>query len=371
MTAPDPMLTANETERRLRSLEQWLESRLDGASDLALEHLGKPGSGFSAETIILRATWNEDGRPRDERFVLRQENPDPAIYPPQTPALDGAVEVDLQYRLMQALSAASDLPLAPLVDFEPEASLVGTPFFVMGFVDGVVPVEAPMYTLEGFFTELTPEQRTAMVDDGMRMLATVHRVDWRDAGLDWLVAPDEAPTAARQLAIWERYADDALRGREHAPLAAAFDWLRANQPEESEPALCWGDPRPGNIIWNDGLAACVTDFEAAYIGPPELDLGWWLMFDRWSHETSGLSERAPGDPTREQQIATYESLVGRSVGDMTWYELFAAARYAAIVVKVMNRWVDRGDLDADHTIWIDNPVVPCLESLLAEVGASA
>ena len=37
--------------------------------------------------------------------------------------------------------------------------MLGGEFFVMGFVDGQVPVEDPMYTLEGFFTELRPEQR--------------------------------------------------------------------------------------------------------------------------------------------------------------------------------------------------------------------
>jgi aminoglycoside phosphotransferase (APT) family kinase protein len=131
--------------------------------------------------------------------------------------------------------------------------------------------------------------------------------------------------------------------------------------------LCWGDPRPGNIIWNDHRAACVTDWEAVYIGPPELDLGWWLMFDRWAHETSGITERAEGDLTRDEQTALYEQLVGRPVGDTTWYEVFAAARYAAIVVQVMNRWADRGDLEPDHTIWIDNPVVPCLVSLLDDL----
>ena len=80
-----------------------------------------------------------------------------------------------------------------------------------------------------------------------------------------------------------------------------------------------------------------------------------------------LPDGAEGDLTREEQTALYEQLVGRPVGDTTWYEVFAAARYSAIVVQVMNRWADRGDLDADHTIWIDNPVVPCLVSLLDEL----
>lgn len=43
--------------------------------------------------------------------------------------------------------------------------------------------------------------------------------------------------------------------------------------------------------------------------------------------------------------------------------LFAAARYAAIVVRIMNRMVARGDLPADQTLYLD-PIAPTLRSLL-------
>ena len=68
----------------------------------------------------------------------------------------------------------------------------------------------------------------------------------------------------------------------------AFAWLHAERPRCSPVGLCWGDPRPGNIIWRDAAPVCVTDFEAASIAPPELDVGWWLMFDRTMHEGAGV-----------------------------------------------------------------------------------
>jgi hypothetical protein len=46
--------------------------------------------------------------------------------------------------------------------------------------------------------------------------------------------------------------------------------------------------------------------------------------------------------------------------------LFAAYRYCAIVVRVMNRAVERGQLPANHTIWLDNPATTVLRQLLAE-----
>jgi aminoglycoside phosphotransferase (APT) family kinase protein len=89
------------------------------------------------------------------------------------------------------------------------------------------------------------------------------------------------------------------------------------------------------------------------------------MFDRWSHECFGVP-RLPGEPTREEQRAHYERCASHPVADTTWYEILAAARYCAIVVRVMNRSVARGELPADQKIWLENPASTCLAQLLDE-----
>jgi aminoglycoside phosphotransferase (APT) family kinase protein len=351
-----------EDDGGLAALEAWLQPRLDGASYLKVTHGGKPGSGFSAETSIVDATWVAGGDARSQKFVLRKETPDPPVYPTQVPGL--TTEVDIQYRVMQAVADHSDVPIAPLVGYEGDTSVLGAEFFVMGFVDGVVPIESPPYPEAGFFTELSPESRRTMLANGLGALAAIHAMDWEAAGLGWLVPDGAEPTAARQLRLWSEYAERELQGRDHPLLARALEWLHANVPPEAEPSLCWGDPRPGNVIWKGDAVACVTDFEAASIAPPLVDLGWWLFFDRTMHG----DERLPGDLTRDEQRALYEERVGHPVGDTTWYEVFAGARYAAIVVRVMNRMVDRGHLPADQRIWIDNPIVPCLAAVMEEAG---
>jgi aminoglycoside phosphotransferase (APT) family kinase protein len=355
-----------QEDAALAALGRWLRPRLPAAGEVTVANVGKPGSGFSAETTIIEAGWADGDERGSRRLVLRKETPDPPVYPTQVPGL--TVEVDIQYRIMDAVASHSQVPIAPLVGYEADRGVLGTEFFVMGFVDGEVPIESPMYTTEGFFTALTAAQRTTMIENGVRAMAAVHAIDWRAAGLEWLTA-GQPPTARRQLDIWAEYAQRELRGREHPLLARALEWLHAEQPPEPPPVLCWGDPRPGNVIWRDQQPMTVTDFEAASIAPAEVDLGWWLMFDRTAHEQAGV-ERLPGDPTRDEQRAMYEEAAGRSVGDTSWYEVFAAARYCAIVVRVMNRLVDRGDLPEDQTIWIDNPVVPTLRDLLDVVGVA-
>lgn len=349
------------------ALEHWLEARLPDATQLRLEPAGKPGSGFSAETTILEGRWRAaDGAERQDRFVLRRETPDPPVYPTQVPGL--TTEVDIQYRVMAALQAASAVPLAPLHGYERDPGVLGSEFFVMGFVPGVVPIEAPMYTTEGFFTEIAPERRRAMLDEGVAAMAAVHSVDWRSADLDWLLPAGAEPTTERQLDIWQEYGERELAGRQHPVWERGLAWLRRDIAAGSAPALCWGDPRPGNVIWHDDRPACLTDFEAACLAPPEMDLGWWLMSDRWAHEVTGV-DRLPGEPTRPEQAAAWAVAAGRPDEDTTWWEVFAALRYTAIVVRVMNRMVDRGHLPDDHQIWLTNPAATCLEQLLEEVGA--
>jgi len=355
---------SDDTEAIREPLQRWLAERLPGAESVRVGEFERPTGGFSAVTLLVPLRVHRGGIERDEQVVLRMETPEPAIYPAQAPGLD--VEVDLQFRAMQAIQQTSRVPIAPLFGYEADASVIGAPFFVMGFVPGEIPRENPIYTQQGFFAEAAPEQRRRMLEDGLRVLAEIHRIDWRHPSFDWLAPANAAPGMAMQLDIWEHFARRELGDRVHPGIDRAFEWLRDRLPPDSSIGLCWGDARPGNMIWQDFRCACVTDFENISLGPPELDLGWWLMFDRFSHETYG-TPRLPGEPTRDEQRELYAGFAGREVADTFYYELFAGVRYAAIVVRVMNRLVDRGTLGGDQRLWLKNPASTCLDQLLEAI----
>lgn len=342
----------------LAALTGWLEPRL-GAGPVTLTTVSAPSGGYSAETRIVDLVAGADATPH--RVVLRRESPEPPVYPTQGNA--GDVEVAIQHRVMAALAEAGTVPVARILGYEADPAVLGAPFFVMAFVDGEIPREDPIHTAAGFFFDAEPVQRRRMITSGLEALAAIHAVDWKAHGLGWLEPTDGPPDGRTQLRIWSDYAERELAGRRLPALEEAFTRLDAELPAGGDAVLCWGDARLGNIIWQDYRCACVTDFEAAHIGPPELDLGWWSMFDRWSHESMG-HPRLAGEPTRSEQVAHYTAASGRDIGPIDVWELFAAARYAAIVVRVMNRLVERGHLPPDHTIWRDNPVATCLAEIL-------
>lgn len=341
------------------ALGQWLGARL-GRDRLDVVVDGRPAGGFSAETILVTASGDDSP---DERYVVRIETPEPAVYPPQS--TEDMPEIEIQYRVMDALARHSNLPVAPMVGYEPGSHILGMPFFVMGHVDGVVPIESPPYTAEGFFTELSATERYAMIDNGLAHLARLHAIDTSELDLGWLMDDGRQPGSGRLVDLWQSFGRTELRGRDHPLLDRAWEIVSTELPQDVTVGLCWGDPRPGNIIWRNADVACLTDFEAACIGPPDFDLGWWLMFDRTMHELAG-AERLPGDPTREEQRERYFHHADRPLVDTSAHEVFAAARYCVIVVRVMNRLEQRGLLPADSTVWRENPATACLEQLLAE-----
>jgi aminoglycoside phosphotransferase (APT) family kinase protein len=338
---------------QIEALGQWLGQHLGAEAELT--DVAALSTGFSAQTIGVRFG--------DRRLVLRVESPDPAVYPAQAPGHD--VEVDIQYQVMRALGAGTSIPLAALVGYEPSPDVLGAPFFIMDFVDGEVPLVTPSYAATGFVFEASPDLRRQIVVDGLRQLAQLHTLDWEHHQLGWLLPPGQEPTAIRQVEIWEAYTDRELAGRRHDLIETGFAWLKEHQPphDPGQVTLNWGDPRLGNMIWNEHRCVCVTDFEAACIAPYLVDLGWWLMFDRWSHEQSG-AVRLEGEPTREEQASLYFELAGREPRPTHWYEVFAALRYSAIVVRIINRMVDRGLMPAGSDYWKDNQATACLEELL-------
>ena len=204
-----------------------------------------------------------------------------------------------------------------------------------------------------------------MVAEGLAVLARVHETDPGDPALAPLRPAGVTPGAARQLEVWEACLRDGLDGRTTRLFDESLAWLHERVPPPAPLVLSWGDSRPGNIIWDDFRPRCLTDFEGAAIGPRELDVGWWLMIDRWMHEQVG-APRLDGEPDRARQRDLYLEAAGGELGDTLWYEVFSAVRFATTVVQVMNRWVARGAMGADQTIWRDNPATAVLADLFEE-----
>ncbi len=352
-------------------LQAWMADRIDAdAGSVTITDLDVPvATGFSNETVFFTADWVGGNGLHSERFVARIEPADGGLFPVQTPA--GAVSVELQHRIMSHVAdpaTGADSTKAPMPEtlgHEPDAGVLGQPFFVMRFIDGVIPSDHPRYSQEGFLVdEATPAQRRQLVNTGLEAMAALHDLDWRSAGLDWLDASGTGePTQQVQIDLYRRYVAAELRDREHPVLARALDWLTENDPADERIGLSWGDARLGNIIWQDYTPAAVVDWEACALSPTEADIGWWLMFDRMSFDDVNV-ERMDGFPTRTEMIAHYAQVSGREVRDAHYWEVFATMRFCAIFIRLADRLVGAGLVPAERSPFAENHVTAALATLL-------
>ena len=358
-------------DRHREALEAWMRRNLPEHADLGVPVVDIPRStGFSNETVVFSAHWSEAGRAVEKRFVARIEQEDGGLFPDQTPQCP--VSVDVQRRMMQLVAEREVAPGPRVVAYEAERDVLGRPFFVMEYVDGEIPGDVPLYTEEGFLVDRAgPAERERLVWDGLDHMIALGRIDWREAGLDWLDASgDGRPGLSAQLALYRSYVTRELDGRTHPVLEACLDWLEHKAPDDASApvGVSWGDARIGNMIWKDYRCVGVLDWEAAALLPAEADLGWWMMYDRMAFDDKGI-ERLAGYPDREAMLARWEVATGRSpIGGVDYWEIFAAMRFDAIMIRLGDRLVKRGYLPPEGSIAIENGTTEAVARLLARQG---
>ena len=346
------------------ALQAWMSASMVGSTNIEISDLHIPiATGFSNETVLFSVSSVANGESRTERFVGRIEPTGGALFPIQT--AQTTISVDTQQRIMIAVAAQGVVPIPTVVGYEPDPTVLGQPFFVMNFVDGVVPGDQPRYSQEGFLVdEATPDQRRRLIETGIAAMAGLHSINWQTAGLDWLdISGNGNPTTAHQLDLYRRFVAEELHGRQHPVLIAALDWLDVHDPHDDRVGLSWGDARIGNIIWSDYSPAAVVDWEACALCPTEADLGWWLMFDRMSFDDLGVA-RLAGYPTREEMIAHYQAVSGREVRNPHYWEIFAVMRFCAIFIRLADRMVASGAVPELLNMSIANQVTAALATLL-------
>ena len=226
-----------------------------------------------------------------------------------------------------------------------------------------MPADNLPYTMEGWVIEATPEQQNTMWWSGIDALATVHRTDWRAPAWSGCVGR-AAPGIEQQMGYYRRFFDWAGPGLKVPVLESTWRWLVEHQPAETgEIVLSWGDSRIGNMIWDNFECAAVIDWEMASLGQPELDLGWWLYFDRQFSDGLGVP-RPAGFGSHEDTIARYSELMGRPMQDLFFYEVFSGFRFAVVMMRLSDLLLGSDILPSDSDMGTNNLATQLLATML-------
>ena len=147
---------------------------------------------MSSDTVLFDVCWRAGTSEEHERLVARLA-PDPDAAP-----LFPVYDLERQYRVMEAVSANSAVPVPPLRGFEPDPAHVGSEFIMMERVDGVVPTDIPPYNFDtGWVVDATEDERARMERASVEVLAALHAIPDPETTFSWFAAPDGQVGIAR------------------------------------------------------------------------------------------------------------------------------------------------------------------------------
>jgi aminoglycoside phosphotransferase (APT) family kinase protein len=244
-----------------------------------------------------------------------------------------AHQVVREARIMRSL-APSRVPVPKVVAIEDSGTVLGSPFFVMEHLDGVVVRRSGLPA--SYLSD--PRLHSGIGECLVDTLADLHDIDWTDTALSEL---------SRSPGFLERQVDrwmsqlDGYRHRDLPIVDAVAHWLDANRPPTGDLSIMHGDYKLDNLMLTPQPPAklvSLLDFEMTTVGDPLIDLAWALMF--WPEEGNLIALAGPGSPgpmslnhtqSPTQLVARYRNRTGRDLRAFDWYQAFSAWKLAIVL----------------------------------------
>jgi aminoglycoside phosphotransferase (APT) family kinase protein len=325
------------------AVTDWLADRLGTAEPPVISGVRMPTSGgLSSTSLLFEAEWVADGRPERGAFVARMAPESSAV--PVFPKYD----IPGQFELIEQVAARCDVPIPRLRWNQPDGGPLGTAFFVMDQVSGRVPLDNPPYVFGGWLADATTQERNALTEASVRVVADLHAIAGASAAFPSLRPPDGIDSLRWHVDQQYAYYRWALadEGFTIPIIERTLAWLEQNWPAGRGPdVLSWGDARIGNIIFDGFTPAAVLDWEMAAIGPRELDLAWFIFLHRFFQDIAEFFE-LPGLPDflrRSDVERLYAEFTGYQPRDMDFYLIYAALRHAIVMARIRRRMIHFGE----------------------------
>jgi len=255
--------------------------------------------------------------------------------PPLGHVLPTAHNMSREYQVIDALRA-TNVPVAAAIAMCADPDVLGAPFYLMSFVDGVVlDTAAALSNLEKEAARTACEQ---LVDT----LVELHAVDPIPIGLGGFGRPDGF--LLRQVNRWQAQWQ-ASQTRPLPVLDQVVDTLLAALPRSPASGIVHGDYRLTNVIFRadvTGIAA-VVDWEMATLGDPLTDLGLLVVYQTLSADSDLLMPRVGADAgflTADEMTDRYAARSGRDLAELGWYIAFGFFKLAVIAEGIHHRYLD-------------------------------
>lgn len=252
---------------------------------------------------------------------------------PASVVAKGAHAIDREYRIVGALRP-TNVPVPEPILFEEDSEIIGTPFYLMEFLEGRVFSDA---SLPG----VAPSERREIYMAVAETLARLHKIRPDEIGLADFGRP--GGYFERQVKRWSGQLDNSgLSGIED--LFELRDRIKATLPEDDGViSIAHGDFRIGNLMFhpNEPRVIAVLDWELSTIGHPLADLGFCCMpWNTNSDEFGGIRDldfTAMGIPDESEFVAQYHKHLAGVGVLQPFHKAFALFRFAVIFIGIAER----------------------------------
>ncbi|XP_024538485.1 probable acyl-CoA dehydrogenase IBR3 isoform X1 [Selaginella moellendorffii] len=296
------------------------------------------GHGQSNPTYRLKA----EGGNAVKFYVLRKK--------PPGKLLQSAHAVEREYQVLAALGKEGTVPVPRVFCLCNDPSVIGTPFYVMDYVEGRVFLDPGLKSVK-------PEERKEVYQAMAKTLAAIHKIDVDRVGLGKFGRLENY--CKRQIERWaSQYAASTAEGKPPADpsMLKLTRWLRSNVPAEDARRDCGGivhgDYKIDNLVFHptEARVLAVLDWELSTLGNRMSDVAYNCMQPYVIDNVKsggpgyyGFDKGAPSDglPTQEEFVATYCAEGGASWPGPNWkfYLALSLFRLAAISAGVYNRFL--------------------------------
>lgn len=282
------------------------------------------GGGASNLTYSLRTSEHD--------LILRR--------PPAGRKAAGAHDMGREFRIQSALKEPFGL-VPDMVAFCDDESVIGSDFYVMQRIDGIIPRRDLPPGLQ-----LDPPAARALNETFVDTLIKLHRVD---TSIPEVAAMGKGSGyVERQITGWSGRYRNAVT--DDAPgFEKVMGWLAERMPADVANCVIHNDYRFDNVVLSrddPSRIIGVLDWEMATLGDPLMDLGGNLAYWVTPEDDEGfqLVRRQPSNVagmfTRRELVEYYCNAMGFSVDEEQWkfYEVYGLFRFAVIAQQIYYRY---------------------------------
>lgn len=251
--------------------------------------------------------------------------------------IKGGHDVGREFRVLSMLEVAGFTRIPRPIALCQDPDLVGSTFYLMEQVKGVV-IRSTTATKLGLDATQWRRLSESLVDN----LVELHALDIVQTGLNAIGKPQGY--VERQLTGWYgRY--QAAQTQELPALEAVYQWLVQHLPEELAPTLLHNDYKYDNLLLHpEDLTQVLVllDWEMCTVGDPRMDVGTALSYWTEATDSDFLKQFNPswldGNLSRREFAERYAARSGRDLSEIRYFYVFGLFKNSVVLQQIYGRW---------------------------------